>query len=65
VVPSVTARTVDWSAAAVWVAGIACYHLLKLYAPDLGSALPTLAFTFTLAALSRPRNAGGLTPARA
>ncbi|OYW17634.1 MAG: hypothetical protein B7Z55_12135, partial [Planctomycetales bacterium 12-60-4] len=48
VVPSVTARTVDWSAAAVWVAGIACYHLLKQYAPDLGSALPTLALTFTL-----------------
>ena len=45
--------------------GIACYHLLKQYAPDLGSALPTLALTFTLAALSRPRNAGGLTPARA
>ncbi len=65
VVPSVTARTVDWSAAAVWVAGIACYHLLKHYAPDLGSALPTLALTFTLAALSRPRKAGGLTPARA
>jgi hypothetical protein len=65
VVPSVTARTVDWSAAAVWVAGIACYHLLKHYAPDLGSALPTLALTFTLAAFSRPRQAGGLTPARA
>ncbi|MDP2249518.1 MAG: cytosine permease [Hydrogenophaga sp.] len=65
VVPSVTARTVDWSAAAVWVAGIACYHLLKHYAPDLGSALPTLALTFTLAAFSRPRKAGGLTPARA
>jgi hypothetical protein len=56
---------VDWSAAAVWVAGIACYHLLKHYAPDLGSALPTLALTFTLAAFSRPRKAGGLTPARA
>ena len=58
-------RSVDWSAAALWVLGIACYHLLAKFAPQLGSALPTLALTFTLAALSRPRNAGGLTPARA
>ncbi|KRB99546.1 allantoin permease [Hydrogenophaga sp. Root209] len=58
-------RSVDWSAAALWVLGIACYHLLARFAPQLGSALPTLALTFTLAALSRPRNAGGLTPARA
>ena len=56
---------VDWSAAALWVLGIACYHLLAKFAPQLGSALPTLALTFTLAALSRPRSAGGLTPARA
>jgi nucleobase:cation symporter-1, NCS1 family len=47
------------------VLGIACYHLLAKFAPQLGSALPTLALTFTLAALSRPRSAGGLTPARA
>jgi putative hydroxymethylpyrimidine transporter CytX len=65
VVPSVSARTVDWSAAALWLTGIAFYHLLKQYAPDLGSALPTLALTFVLAALSRPRSAGGLTPAQA
>lgn len=64
VVPGVSERAVDWSAAAVWVSGIACYHLLKQYAPDLGSALPTLALTFVLAALSRPRHVG-LTPARA
>ncbi|MBT9462394.1 cytosine permease [Hydrogenophaga sp.] len=58
-------RSVDWSAAALWVLGIACYHLLAKFAPQFGSALPTLALTFTLAALSRPRDAGGLTPARA
>ncbi|WP_332744968.1 purine-cytosine permease family protein [Hydrogenophaga sp.] len=58
-------RSVDWSAAALWVLGIACYHLLAKFAPQLGSALPTLALTFTLAALSRPRGAGGLTPASA
>ncbi|RJP63579.1 MAG: allantoin permease [Comamonadaceae bacterium] len=60
-----TRRSVDWSAAALWVLGIACYHLLAKFAPQLGSALPTLALTFALAALSRPRSAGGLTPARA
>ena len=64
VVPGVSERAVDWSAAVLWVSGIACYHLLKQYAPDLGSALPTLALTFVLAALSRPRHVG-LTPARA
>ncbi|QHE87540.1 purine-cytosine permease family protein [Hydrogenophaga sp. BPS33] len=58
-------RAVDWSAAGLWVLGIAFYHLLKAYAPDWGSALPTLALTFVLAALSRPRGAAGLTPAQA
>lgn len=58
-------RSVDWSAAALWVLGIACYHLLAKFAPQLGSALPTLALTFTLAALSRPGKASGLNPARA
>jgi NCS1 family nucleobase:cation symporter-1 len=60
-----SARSVDWSAAALWVLGIACYHLLAKFAPQLGSALPTLALTFTLAALSRPRSAGGLAQASA
>jgi hypothetical protein len=34
--------------------GIACYHLLAKYAPQWGSALPTLAVTFVLAWLTRP-----------
>jgi purine-cytosine permease-like protein len=42
-------RPVDWTAAAIWLAGIACYHLLANYAPQWGSALPTLALTFGLA----------------
>lgn len=50
--------SVDTIAACLWVAGIAVYHGLALWAPALGSALPTLAFTFTLAALSRPRPNG-------
>ncbi len=58
-------RQVDWSAAALWVLGIATYHVLKAVAPEWGSALPTLALTFVLAALTRPRNINGLNAARA
>lgn len=38
---------------ALWLAGIACYHLLPQVAPALGSALPTLALSFVLARWSR------------
>ncbi len=48
-------RKIDVSAAVLWLAGIATYHVLAKWAPQLGSALPTLALTFTLAALSRPK----------
>ncbi|MBX3631732.1 MAG: cytosine permease [Simplicispira sp.] len=37
----------------LWLAGIACYHLLPQVAPALGSALPTLALSFALARWSR------------
>ncbi|MCZ2103701.1 MAG: cytosine permease [Comamonadaceae bacterium] len=47
------ARPVHWSATLIWLAGIACYHLLPHVAPILGSALPTLALCFTLAWLTR------------
>ncbi|APW48354.1 purine-cytosine permease family protein [Rhodoferax antarcticus] len=47
-------RKVDWTAAGLWLVGIACYHLLGNFAPQWGSALPTLALTFTLAWLTRP-----------
>lgn len=40
---------VRWSAAAIWVAGIACFHGLGRWAPEYGSALPTIAATFVLA----------------
>ncbi len=43
--------------AAIWVLGIACYHALAQWAPQYGSALPTLALTFALGALSA-RGAG-------
>jgi len=52
-----SARSVDLLAAGLWIVGIATYHLLANLAPQLGSALPTLALTFTLAWLTRPRSA--------
>lgn len=51
--PSVT-RSVDWLAAGLWLLGIAAYHAIGKFAPEWGSALPTLALTFTLAWLTRP-----------
>lgn len=48
------ARTVDWVAAAIWIAGIVAYHAIAKWAPQWGSALPTLAFSFILAWMSRP-----------
>jgi len=49
-----TDRKVDWTAAGLWLMGITCYHLLANFAPQWGSAMPTLAMTFTLAWLTRP-----------
>lgn len=50
-------RKTNLSAALIWLAGIALYHGLAQWAPNLGSALPTLAFTFMLAIVIRPRQA--------
>jgi purine-cytosine permease-like protein len=50
---TVARRQVDWPAAALWLAGIGCYHALAQWAPQWGSALPTLAATFVLAWLTR------------
>ncbi|QMV74001.1 cytosine permease [Comamonas piscis] len=40
---------------ALWLGGIALYHGLAAWAPQAGSALPTLALTFVLAFASRPK----------
>ena len=42
---------------ALWLAGIACYHLLPRWLPGLGAALPTLALCLLLAWATRPREA--------
>jgi len=49
----VGARRVDRSAVAIWVLGVAVFHLLPQFSTQLGSALPTLALTFALARASR------------
>lgn len=49
------ARRVEPIAAALWICGIALYHGLAAWAPQAGSALPTLAATFLLARLTRAR----------
>jgi purine-cytosine permease-like protein len=54
-VSSVGMRRVDLGAALIWIAGIAAYHALAGWAPQFGSALPTLAATFLLAWASRPK----------
>jgi putative hydroxymethylpyrimidine transporter CytX len=46
---------VEWSAVAIWFAGVATFHLLPRVAPELGSAIPTLALTFAAARLTRGR----------
>ena len=42
---------------AIWLAGIATYCMFRAFAPSLGSSLPTLALTFVLAWITRPRPA--------
>ena len=49
------ARGVHWGAVLLWLAGIACYHLLARLLPVYGSALPTLVLCFVLALATRRR----------
>lgn len=47
-------RRIDVIAAMLWVGGIVFYHVLVLWAPNWGSALPTLVVTFVAGRLTRP-----------
>jgi NCS1 family nucleobase:cation symporter-1 len=49
----VGATTVNPGAVAIWLLGVAVFHLLPQVSTQLGSALPTLAITFMLARMSR------------
>ena len=53
VVQLMTERRVNTSAVAIWLLGVACYHLCAQLAPDWGAALPTLLLTFLLARFTR------------
>jgi hypothetical protein len=44
--------SVNWSAAMLWIGGIAVYHAIGQWAPSWGAALPTLLVTIALAKLS-------------
>ena len=57
----VGASRVNPGAVAIWVLGVATYHLCANFAPQLGAALPSLALTFILARMTR----GPLEAARA
>lgn len=58
----VGANRVNVGAAAIWILGVATYHLCANLAPQWGAALPSLALTFILARLTRPSTTG---PSRA
>ena len=47
-----TPRAIHTAPAVIWALGIACYQGLALWAPQYGSALPTLLLTFILGAAS-------------
>ena len=52
-----SARPVNAVPVVLWLLGIAMYHLAPKVVPGLGSALPTLAVSFVLAWVTRPRQA--------
>jgi len=49
----VGSTTVNGGAVAIWLLGVATFHLSAQFTPQFGSALPTLALTFVLARLTR------------
>src|SRR5690606_37421144 len=49
----VKGRRVNPGAVAIWLLGVATYHLCANVAPHFGAALPSLALTFVLARLTR------------
>jgi len=54
VAPLAMGPSVNHSAVVIWLAGVAGYHLCTQFLPGWGATLPTLAFTFTVARLTRP-----------
>ena len=58
VAPLVGASRINPGAVAIWVLGVATYHLCSNLAPQWGAALPALVLTFVLARLTSPATAG-------
>ena len=48
-------NSVNYSAALIWLVGIAIFHAAAQFAPEYGSTLPSLAFTFLLSWLTREK----------
>ena len=55
------APNVDLIAAALWLLGVGVFHAAATWAPQYGSALPSLLLTFTLAYLTRNATIGATT----
>ncbi len=49
----VQSKAIDPIAATLWIVGVAVFHAVGTWAPEFGSALPSLFVTFTLAWLTR------------
>ncbi|MFN9473263.1 MAG: allantoin permease, partial [Acidovorax sp.] len=49
------APQVNWLPVAIWLVGIAVYHVAPRVLPGAGSALPALVFSFVLAWATRPK----------
>ena len=48
-------NSVNYSAAVIWLVGIAIFHAAAQFAPEYGSTLPSLAFAFLLSWLTREK----------
>ncbi|MFA7665681.1 MAG: cytosine permease [Burkholderiaceae bacterium] len=55
----VGASRVNLVPVAIWLLGVACFHLLPQVSTQFGSALPTLALSFVLARLTRGATGNG------
>ena len=49
------AGRIQWSAAVIWLVGIAVFHACAQWTPQYGSAIPSLLLTYALAWWTRPR----------
>ena len=53
-VASGSSQRINMSAAAAWLSGVTVFHVCAQFAPEWGSALPSLLFTLLLGRVTRP-----------